>query len=221
MHRILVVDDDDSMRNILRMRLADEFEVIDTGDPAQALGLALEHKPDAVLLDLVMPKVSGFELCQSLRALSYTSRIPVFVITGRAVAETKEHCDNLGATAFFEKPLNFVELKRRLEEELHILRPERRAHVRVRMRLVLKLRGSDAVGNRFEELTATENVSAGGFLCNSTTTLAKGSSLDVYLCGESERFVGRARMVRKENSVTAWQRYAFQFEEKNSEWVLQ
>ena len=48
-----------------------------------ALGLVLEHKPDAVLLDLVMPKVSGFELCQSLRSLSYTARIPVFVITGR------------------------------------------------------------------------------------------------------------------------------------------
>jgi PleD family two-component response regulator len=68
--RILVVDDDDSMRNILRMRLADEYEVIDTGDPELALGLALEHKPDAVVLVLVMPKVSGFELCQNLRALS-------------------------------------------------------------------------------------------------------------------------------------------------------
>jgi len=91
----------------------------------------------------------------------------------------------------------------------------------VRMRLILKLRGNDATGNRFEELTATENVSAGGFLCNSTTTLAKGSHVDVYLCGETERFVGRARMVRKESSITAWQRYGFQFEERNSEWVLQ
>jgi DNA-binding response OmpR family regulator len=219
--RILVVDDDDSMRNILRMRLADEYEVIDTGDPELALGLALEHKPDAVLLDLVMPKVSGFELCQNLRALSYTSRIPVFVITGGGVQETKQHCDNLGATAYFEKPLNFTELKRRLGEELHVHRTERRAHARVRMRLILKLRGNDATGNRFEELTATENVSAGGFLCNSTTTLAKGSHVDVYLCGETERFVGRARMVRKESSITAWQRYGFQFEERNSEWVLQ
>ena len=105
MPRILVVDDDDSMRNILRMRLADEYEVIDTGDPELALGLALEHKPDAVLLDLVMPKVSGFELCQNLRALSYTSRIPVFVITGGGVQETKQHCDNLGATAYFEVDL--------------------------------------------------------------------------------------------------------------------
>lgn len=221
MQRILVVDDDDSMRNILRMRLADTYEVIDTGDPEQALGMALEHKPDAVVLDLVMPKVSGFELCQSLRALSYTSRIPVFVITGKALEDTKQHCDNLGATAFFEKPINFVELKRRLVEELHVKRPERRQHVRVRMRLILKLRGSDATGNRFEELTATENVSAGGFLCNSTVTLSKGSSVDVYLGADNERFVGRARMVRKESTVTAWQRYGFQFLEKNSEWVLQ
>jgi hypothetical protein len=70
-------------------------------------------------------------------------------------------------------------------------------------------------------LTATENVSAGGFLCNSTVTLSKGSSVDVYLGADNERFVGRARMVRKESTVTAWQRYGFQFLEKNSEWVLQ
>jgi len=47
--------------------LVQGYEVIDTQDPEQALGLALEHKPDAILLDLMMPKFSGFELCQSFR----------------------------------------------------------------------------------------------------------------------------------------------------------
>jgi DNA-binding response OmpR family regulator len=52
--------------------LSEGYEVIDTVDPEQALGLALEHKPDAILLDLMMPKFSGFELCQSFCSLSYT-----------------------------------------------------------------------------------------------------------------------------------------------------
>ncbi len=96
MPKILIVDDDESMRGLLRMRLAESFQVIETGNPEQALGLALEHKPDAILLDLMMPKFSGFELCQSFRALSYTSQIPIFVITGEAGAKYREHCENLG-----------------------------------------------------------------------------------------------------------------------------
>ena len=67
MPKILIVDDDDALRALMKMRLSDTYEVIDTGNPVQALGLALEHKPDAVLLDLMMPDTSGFELCQSLQ----------------------------------------------------------------------------------------------------------------------------------------------------------
>ena len=78
MYKILVVDDEEVMRNLMRMRLKDTYEVIDTGTPEQAIALALEHKPDAALMDLMMPKFSGFELCQSLRALSYTAMVPAF-----------------------------------------------------------------------------------------------------------------------------------------------
>jgi DNA-binding response OmpR family regulator len=221
MQKILIVDDDEAMRSLMRTRLSGTFEVIDTGDPAQALGLALEEKPDAVLLDLMMPKFSGFDLCQSLRSLSYTARIPVFVVTGKGGAEAKEHCKNLGATGYFEKPVDFQKLKERLSQELETQRPERRAHVRVRMRIGLKLRGTDEVGNRFEELTATENVSAGGFLCNCSASLAKGALMEVFLTGGTERYAGRARMVRRESPMSSWQRYGFQLEEKTGEWVLQ
>jgi len=220
MHKLLIVDDDESMRSLIRARLSSTYEVFDTGDPEQALALALEHKPDAVLLDLMMPKFSGFDLCQSLRSLSYTSRIPVFIVTGKAGEEAREYCKNLGATGYFEKPVDFAALKARLSQELQTQRLERRIHVRVRMRVGLKLRGTDAAGNRVEELTATENVSAGGFLCNCAASLTKGDLLEVFLVSGGERFVGRARVVRKEASETTWQRYGFQLEEKTGEWVL-
>jgi DNA-binding response OmpR family regulator len=87
MQKILTVDDDEATLNLMRTRLAEDYEVICTIGPEKALGLALEHKPAAVLLDLMMPKFSGFELCQSLRSLSYTSTIPIIVITGRAGCE--------------------------------------------------------------------------------------------------------------------------------------
>src|SRR6202142_2424850 len=124
MPKILIVDDDEAVRGLLRLRLSDVYQVVETGNPEQALGLALEHKPDAILLDLMMPKFSGFDLCQSFRSLSYTSTIPILVITGETEAKYKDHCANLGAVAYFEKPLRLDELRRRLTMELQSKRSE-------------------------------------------------------------------------------------------------
>ncbi len=222
MPKILIVDDDEAVRGLLRMRLSDSYQVVETGDPEQALGLALEHKPDAILLDLMMPGFSGFELCQSFHSLSYTSRIPIFVITGEAGTKYKEHCESLGAKGYFHKPVDFVALKATLAEELKGKIPERRAHKRVQMRVVLSLRGSDAGGKQFSEATTTENVSAGGFLCNCSATLIKGAAVEVFLTsGGHERYAGKAQVVRKDAPGSPWQRYGFQFIETTSEWVLQ
>ena len=222
MPKILIVDDDDALRALMKMRLSDTYEVIDTGNPVQALGLALEHKPDAILLDLMMPDTSGFELCQSLHTLSYTSRTPIFVVSGESAAKYREHVGSLGARGFFEKPVNFPALKKRLAEEIQSQIPERRAHVRVRMRLILKLKGQDEGGRTFEQLTTTENVSAGGFLCNVSVGLAKEAKCDVFLsAGGQDRFVGRVRPARIESPGTPWQRYGFQFVERSAEWILQ
>jgi DNA-binding response OmpR family regulator len=219
--KILIVDDDEAMRGLLRMRLSDNYEIVETGEPEQALGLALEHKPDVILMDLMMPKCSGFELCQSLHSLSYTSLIPIFMITGESGAKYREHCKSLGAKGYFEKPVDFAALRTALEAEIKGRQPERRAHVRVRMRIILKLRGTDGNGKQFEESVTTENVSASGFLCNCAASLTKGAPVEVFLAGEQDRYVGRAAVVRRESPGAPWQRYGFQFAETTSDWVLQ
>jgi DNA-binding response OmpR family regulator len=220
MSKILIVDDDEAMRGLLRVRLEGSYEIVDTGDPERALGLAMEHKPDAILLDLMMPKLSGFDLCQSLHSLSYTSRSRIFIITGKGGSAAQEYCKNLGATGFFQKPVDFNALKRRLAEELGTQRAERRSQTRVRMRVSLKLRGIDMAGKLFQEVTFTENVSAEGFLCSCAASLPLGSTIEVFLVGGKEWYVGRARVMRKECD-TSWQRYGFHLEEKKGEWVVQ
>jgi DNA-binding response OmpR family regulator len=221
MPKILVVDDDTALRGLMRMRLSDSYQVTETGDPEQALALALEQKPDAILLDLLMPRFSGFDLCQSLHSLSYTSRIPIFIVTGEAGAKYREHCASLGASGYFQKPVDFTALKAALAAVIRDKRPERRADPRVRMRVNVKLRGSDSTGNKFEELSATENVSAGGFLCPCLATLTKGAVVEVsVVSADQERFAGRAHVVRREPG-SPLHRYAFQFEEITSEWVMQ
>ncbi|MGA8869651.1 MAG: response regulator, partial [Candidatus Acidiferrales bacterium] len=159
MAKILIVDDDADMRSLHKMRLNDTYEILETEDPEEALGLALEHKPAAILLDLMMPRLSGFELCHTLHTLSYTSRIPILVITGESAVKYQRHCEGLGASAFFEKPVDYKELKKKIADALQTNQPERRAHVRVKMRVVLKLRGVDSAGKSFELPTVTENVS--------------------------------------------------------------
>jgi DNA-binding response OmpR family regulator len=221
MPKILIVDDDDALRNLMKMRLAGTYEVVDTGDPVQALGLALQHRPDAILLDLMMPNTSGFELCQSLHTLSYTSRTPIFIVSGESAAKYREYVTSLGARGFFEKPVNFPDLKKRLSDEIQAQHPERRADVRVRMRIILKLKGQDAGGRSFEQLTTTENVSAGGLLCNLAIALNKDAILDVFISSAGQdRYVGKVRPARIEGLETPWQRYGFQFVERSREWIL-
>jgi CheY-like chemotaxis protein len=82
MARILIADDDVSMRSVMKGHLSTAYEVFDTGVPETALAMALEHKPDAILLDLSMPGLSGFELCQVLSGLSITQQIPIFIVSG-------------------------------------------------------------------------------------------------------------------------------------------
>src|SRR5580692_9424935 len=110
MAKLLVVDDEEAMRKLVRLNLGESYEIVDTGEPEQALALVLEHKPDAILLDLRMPKYSGFELCQTFTSLSSTQLTPVLVISGEAGSNTKDFCRGLGVAAYFEKPVDFTAL---------------------------------------------------------------------------------------------------------------
>ncbi|MCU1299217.1 MAG: two-component system sensor histidine kinase/response regulator, hybrid [Acidobacteriaceae bacterium] len=222
MKRVLVIDDDEALRKLVRIRLSDTYEVVDTGDPEQALALALEFEPDAILLDLMMPQFNGFELCQSFQSLSYTSRIPIFVISGGGEARSKyeAHCEELGAKAYLDKPIDFAKLKSKLAVELQQSLPKRRRAIRLRMRVPLKLKGQTSDGGVFEELTTTEDVSTEGFFCSCTIALMKDDLVDVFVMHGSAVYAGRASVVRKETGSIAGQRYGFQFKETTSEWVL-
>jgi response regulator RpfG family c-di-GMP phosphodiesterase len=221
MAKLLVVDDEESMRSLLRLNLADIYEIVDTGEPEQALALALEHKPDAVLLDLRMPKYSGFELCKTLTSFSSTQLIPVIVISGEAGSKTKELCRDLGVAAYFEKPVDFDLLRVRLAEFVERKRKERRREVRVHLAVPLRLCGNDVDGNTFDVVTMTENVSLSGFLCSSSVKLAVGSVVDVFLTNTAAEEVGKARIVRLDAQHPGYPKYGCRFVQKVGTWVLQ
>src|ERR1700722_1740600 len=221
MDKLLIVDDEEAMRRLLRINLADQYEIIDTGNPEQALALAMQDRPNAILLNLRMPKYSGFELCRTFNSLTFTQLIPIIIVSGEAGSSTKSLCRELGAAAYFEKPIDFDALRARLAQVLHTVRPERRSEVRVRLRVSLKLRGTDMNDKAFEEVSATENISRSGFLCGCTAVLQVDSTIEVELVSEGAEFVGKARVVRSEGSDTPYPRYAFRFIQKDGSWILQ
>jgi CheY-like chemotaxis protein len=189
-------------------------------DDEEALALALEHKPDAILLDLRMPKYSGFELCQTFTSFSSTQLIPVIVVSGEAGAKTKEFCRELGAVAYFEKPVDFEALTEFIAKTLKDRRVERRSEVRVRLRVSVKLQGKDSAGNSFDIRTVTENVSKSGFLCACNLALENNAIVEVSMAGSNEELVGSARVVRSEWTDALYPRYGFQFIQKTGSWVL-
>jgi len=218
--QILIIDDDDSVRKVLRFRLKGSYEVIDTGSPEEALALALQHKPAAILLDLMMPKYSGFEVCQTLSSLSFTQHIPILIVSGESSARYKDFCENLGAKGFFQKPVEIEPLKKKLEQLIDGGHRSDNAVPRVRLRILLELRWVDSTGAPTELLTVTENVNANGFLCGCQAAMQEGAIVDVYLAKQEHRFVGRARIAGVEWPGIPGQRCDFKFTQKPTEWIL-
>jgi CheY-like chemotaxis protein len=220
MPKLLLVDDDDAIRRLIRLELSDTYEIIDTGQPEEGLALAMEHKPEAILLDLRMPKYSGYELCQRFTSFSRTQMIPVIIVSGEAGGQTKEYCKQLGAAGYFEKPIDFAALRTCLSQ-LAVRRDHTpRAEVSVQLRVSLKLRGTNSKGEKFEEIAATENVSLNGFLCSCTTELKVNSVVDVYMTSHGNHHVGKASIVRAESKATPLRLYGCRFIEKTGPWVL-
>ena len=225
MQKLLIIDDEAPIRRLLRINLEDQYQIVDTGEPELALAAALQSKPNAILLDLRMPNYSGFELCRTFKSMAATQLIPIIIVTGEAGASTKLYCQELGATAYFEKPIDFEALREELAKVLQAAQPERRSEVRIRLRVLVNLRGTNIKGKlfeeKFEELCATENVSRSAFFCGCKAVLQKGSEVSVSLVSGGPKFVGMARVVRGEGCDTPQSRYAFRFVEKDVSWVLQ
>ncbi len=105
MKTVLIVDDDLAIREVVTQILRYEgYDVLDAGTGAEGLALAEKHHPDAIMLDVKMPGMDGFEVLQRLRAASIGA--PVIVISGHGNIETAVAAVRQGAYDFMEKPLD-------------------------------------------------------------------------------------------------------------------
>lgn len=113
---ILIVDDDPSGRQVLEALLdTPEHRLLQAADGPSALTLAAEHRPDVILLDVMMPGMDGFEVCRRLRSTPGLAEIPIFMLTALDDRESRLRGIQAGADEFLSKPYDRLELKMRIQ----------------------------------------------------------------------------------------------------------
>lgn len=111
-HRILVVDDEACMRRVIETRLSMmDYEVITAGDGSEALEIFKSQPPDLIILDVMMPRLDGYEVCQAIRKIS---RIPIIMLTALEDVADRIKGLEMGADDYMIKPFSPKELEARI-----------------------------------------------------------------------------------------------------------
>ncbi|MEO6027218.1 MAG: response regulator [Candidatus Binatia bacterium] len=117
---VLVVDDDRNAVDILNRLLTKEgFLVQCAHGGREALALVAAHPIDVILLDVMMPDMDGFQVCEALRQNDRTREIPIILLTAKDDMETRVVGMRLGVSEFLTKPINKTELFARLRAQMH------------------------------------------------------------------------------------------------------
>jgi len=104
MTKVMVVEDDNSLREIYSIRLtAENYEVVSAGDGEEALAVAVREKPDLILSDVMMPKISGFDMLDILRQTPETANIKVVMMTALSSEDQRARGEGLGADRYLVK----------------------------------------------------------------------------------------------------------------------
>ena len=105
--RVLVVDDEKFVRELIKIKLSRSgLVVLEAANGLEAVEMAHTQRPDMILLDVMMPKMNGFEACEKLKTDPATARIPIVMLTARGEQANHEKGISLGATDYMSKPFS-------------------------------------------------------------------------------------------------------------------
>ncbi len=164
MARILVIDDDAEMLELIRVVLErrGEHQVIRSADGAEGVALAVADPPDLAIVDIMMPGITGHEVCRQLRAHPATAKMPIIVLTARGQPIDRQAALEAGATEFVAKPVPLSEL---LEKVNAVLAEAHPARAEPRSVVLLGLRGGVGTTTVAVNLAAALAQSNQGTVC--------------------------------------------------------
>ncbi|MEI6376184.1 MAG: response regulator transcription factor [bacterium] len=113
---ILVIEDEEDVSDLIRYHLKKaKLKVLASGDGAEGLQLAVEERPDAIILDIMLPRLNGFEVTKKLRADARTAAIPLLILSAKGETDSRIKGLELGADDYLPKPFSPRELVLRIE----------------------------------------------------------------------------------------------------------
>ena len=119
MKTILYVEDNEMNRKIVRALLKNtKYRLVEAFDGEAGVAAALEHKPDLILMDVQLPKMSGIDATRKIRAEAATSATPILVITSFALSGDEQKAMEAGATGYLAKPYSPMDLLGRIRKLL-------------------------------------------------------------------------------------------------------
>ena len=111
MKKILIVEDEHELLDLMKMRLtANNYEVIGACDGKEGYEKACKEKPDLILLDLMLPKIDGYWVCNLLKNDKRHENIPIIIVTAKSGNENQELAKKCGADAYMQKPCDIEAL---------------------------------------------------------------------------------------------------------------
>ncbi len=166
MAKILVVDDEAELLEMIRMVLQrrGDHQVVLSAEGADALAQAFADPPDLAIIDLMMPGMTGYEVCRQLRANPSTVSIPIIILTARAQPVDREAALDAGADAYMTKPVTMTELVERVDTLL-AKRAAEKQPMFAGMIVLMSLRGGVGVTTLAVSLAATLAQAGGGAAC--------------------------------------------------------
>lgn len=121
MKTILIADDEPHILRVVKDKLANAgFRIVVAVNGEEALQLSIKEIPDLILLDVMMPKLNGFEVCRQLRAKSEFSQTPILLLTARGQEVDRKMGLEAGATEYITKPFSPRQLLKTVQEKLGI-----------------------------------------------------------------------------------------------------
>ena len=116
---ILLVEDENEFRQMLKIRLeANSYSVLEAGDGIEGLNMARKHKPDLIILDIMLPKMDGYRVARLLKFDTHYRHIPIIMLTARVQDVDRENGMSAGADVYLTKPFDAQEQEKSIADLL-------------------------------------------------------------------------------------------------------